>query len=169
MAPNILPLKDINLNSKDYTIHALVVEKGMPKISAKTSSQYQRLVLQDIEVTEPIIRFTQYYSYHLKPIKILKNMTTQQGTRIQATIFGNNIRIFQNTLELYGTYSISNATVTTTLEQFRFLDQKCQLTITGRSPVEEKKVDGLTQRSVKFDFTSLADVGKIKDPDQNLG
>lgn len=142
MAPNILPLKDINLNSKNYTIHALVVEKGMPKASAKTSSQYQRLVLQDLEVTKPIIRFTQYYAYllTLKPIKILENMTTQQGTRIQATIFGNNIWILQNTLELYYTYSISNATVTTTAEQFRFLNQKCQLTINAQSPIEEKRL-----------------------------
>ncbi|KAG5531241.1 hypothetical protein RHGRI_026006 [Rhododendron griersonianum] len=118
MAPNILPLKDINLNSKNYTIHAIVLEKNMPKTSTKSSSQYQRLVLQDIE--------------------------------------------------LYHTYSITNAAVTTTLEQFRFLEQKCQLTISARSPVEAKKIDGLTQRSIKFNFTPLADIGQIKDPDPNL-
>ncbi|XP_058198305.1 replication protein A 70 kDa DNA-binding subunit B-like [Rhododendron vialii] len=139
MAPNILPLKDINLNSKNYTIHAIVVEKNMPKTSSKSSSLYQRLELQDI-----------------------------QGTRIQATIFGNNIKILENTLELYHTYSISNAAVTATVEQFRFLEQKCQLTISARSPVESKKIDGLTQRSIRFNFTPLAHLNQIKDPDPNL-
>lgn len=72
-------------------------------------------------------------------------------------------------LELYHTYAITNATVTTTVEQFRFLEQKCQLTISARSPVESKKIDGLTQRSIKFNFTPLANLGQIKDPDPSLG
>ncbi|KAG5512700.1 hypothetical protein RHGRI_038883 [Rhododendron griersonianum] len=139
MAPNILPLKDINLNSKNYTIHAIVLEKNIPKTSSKSSSQYQRLVLQDIE-----------------------------GTKIQAAIFGNNIKILENTLQLYHPYSISNAAVITTPKQYRFLEQRCQLIISAHSPVEGKKIGGLTQRSIKFNFTPLADLGQIKVPDPSL-
>ncbi|KAI8525501.1 hypothetical protein RHMOL_Rhmol13G0235000 [Rhododendron molle] len=90
------------------------------------------------------------------------------GTKIQATVFGTNIRILEDTLKLYQTYSISNAIVTTTPEQFRFLDQKCQLTIHGRTPVKAIKIDGLTQRSIKYNFTPLANVSQVNDPDPNV-
>ncbi|XP_058191895.1 replication protein A 70 kDa DNA-binding subunit D-like [Rhododendron vialii] len=139
MAPNILPLKEVNLDSKNYTIQAIIVEKSMPKQSTKGSSQYQRFMLQD-----------------------------KEGTKIQATVFGTNIRILEDTLKLYHTYSISNDVVTATPEQFRFLEQKCQLTINAHTPVEAIKIDGLTQRSIKYDFTPLASLGQINDPDPNL-
>lgn len=50
MALNILPVKDINLDSRNYTIQVIIVEKTLPKKSSKSNSQYQRFVLQDIEV-----------------------------------------------------------------------------------------------------------------------
>ncbi|KAI8551263.1 hypothetical protein RHMOL_Rhmol06G0171900 [Rhododendron molle] len=140
MAKNLLPLRNINLDSKNYTVEAIIVEKAMPKKSARTGSEYQRFVLQDIE-----------------------------GTKIQATIFGTNIRTFENTLKLFHTYSITNATVNTTSEEFRFLEQRCQLIINSRSPVEEIKIDGLTMRSIKFDFTPIDMLGRINVPNSTIG
>ncbi|KAI8567943.1 hypothetical protein RHMOL_Rhmol02G0160400 [Rhododendron molle] len=52
MAKNILPLKNIDLDSKNYTVEAIIVKKGMPKKSAKSGSQYQRFVLQDIQIQD---------------------------------------------------------------------------------------------------------------------
>ncbi|KAI8572003.1 hypothetical protein RHMOL_Rhmol01G0164900 [Rhododendron molle] len=135
-----LPLKDINHDFKNYTIQATIVEKAIPWKSAKSGSQYQRFVLQDIE-----------------------------GTRIQATVFGSNIRIFENTLKLFYTYSITNAGVDTTPEEFRFLEQRCQLNINARMPVEEMKVDSLTMRSIKFNFTPIAMLSEISLPNSTLG
>lgn len=99
----------------------------------------------------------------------INKLTIEQGTKIQATIYGTNIQILENTLKLHQTYSITNATVTTTPDQFCFLEQKYQLTISARSPVEAKKVDGLKDRSIKYNFTPLADLRQIKDPNPNIG
>lgn len=50
MALNILPLREITLTARNYTIEAIIIEKSIPRKSTKSASQYQRFVLQDIEV-----------------------------------------------------------------------------------------------------------------------
>lgn len=169
MAPNILPLKEINLQSRNYTIHAIVVERGIPRTSAKGTSQYQRLVLQDSEVIHLVIKSYIAHSITYRKIKILTQIIIVQGTRIQATIYGNDIRILENRLQLFQTYSITNATVTATQENFRFLEQKNQLTISARNPVREMTIDGLTLRSIKYNFTPIIALTEVTDPDPNLG
>ncbi|KAI8534732.1 hypothetical protein RHMOL_Rhmol10G0119700 [Rhododendron molle] len=95
-------------------------------------------------------------------------LTTPQGARIQATVFGSNIHVFENTLKLFHTYSITNANINTTPEEFRFLEQRCQLIINSRTPVEGFKVDNLTMRSIKFNFTPIAMLSKINVPNFTL-
>ncbi|XP_058200955.1 replication protein A 70 kDa DNA-binding subunit D-like [Rhododendron vialii] len=127
MAPNIIPLKDVTLTSKNYTIQAMVIEKNIPRMSRTSSSLYQRIMLQD-----------------------------KEENKIQATIFGYNIRILESSLKLYHTYFITNAGVTATPEIFRVLENKNQLAINARTPVEEMQIDGLTMRTIKYNFTPIA-------------
>lgn len=50
MVQNIVPLKDIDLTSKDFTIQVMVIEKEIAKPTSKKSIPCQRFMLQDIEV-----------------------------------------------------------------------------------------------------------------------
>ncbi|KAI8524325.1 hypothetical protein RHMOL_Rhmol13G0141700 [Rhododendron molle] len=50
MAPNVIPLKDITLTSKNFTVQAMVVEKNIPRMSSSGTSLYQRIVLKDKEL-----------------------------------------------------------------------------------------------------------------------
>ncbi|KAF7147897.1 hypothetical protein RHSIM_Rhsim03G0120000 [Rhododendron simsii] len=140
MAPNIIPLRDIVLTSKNYTVQAMVIEKNIPRMSSTSTSFYQRIMLQD-----------------------------KEGNKIQASIFGQNIRILEQTLKLYHTYSITNAAVTETPQLFRFLENKNQLAINARTPVEEIHIDGLTQRTVKYSFTPTTALHQVKSRDAKLG
>ncbi|KAG5533517.1 hypothetical protein RHGRI_027635 [Rhododendron griersonianum] len=51
---------------------------------------------------------------------------------------------------------------------FRFLENKCQLAIKARTPVEEIHIDGLTQRTVKYNFTPIAALHQVKNRDTKL-
>ncbi|KAG5537862.1 hypothetical protein RHGRI_025084 [Rhododendron griersonianum] len=139
MAPNIIPLKDVTLTSRNYTVQAMVIEKNIPRRSKTNSSLYQRIMLQD-----------------------------KEGNKMQATIFGYNVKILESSLNLYRTYSITNATVTKTLEIFRFLENKNQLAINGHTPVEEIQIDGLTMRTMQYNFTPISALPQIKQPDPRL-
>ncbi|KAI8524324.1 hypothetical protein RHMOL_Rhmol13G0141700 [Rhododendron molle] len=140
MAPNVIPLKDITLTSKNFTVQAMVVEKNIPRMSSSGTSLYQRIVLKDKE----------------------KN-------RMQATVFGYNIRVFESSLKLYHTYSITNLGVGATPELFCFLENKNQLRINACTPVEEIETDGLTMRTMKYNFTPIVDLQQIKEANPKLG
>lgn len=174
MALNILPLREITLTARNYTIEAIVIEKSIPRKSTKGSSQYQRFVLQDIEVIHLYIiaHICKLYFYtSTVPFQTDFYMTSikLQGTKIQATVFGTDIRVFENTLKLFHVYSITNAAINLTVERFRFLAQNCQLIINARTPVQEIKVDGLTQRSIQFALTPIAMLHQINDLNATLG
>lgn len=137
MSKQICPVRDITMASKRYTIEAMIVEKGMPRTTSKIAKPYQRILLQEAE-----------------------------GTKIQGTIFGEDIAILSNTLKMFQT--ISNATVNRLDVQHRFVDHPFQLKISARTPIQAKLIDGLTIRTVKFNFTPVADTGIIEDVDNKI-
>ncbi|KAG5561562.1 hypothetical protein RHGRI_004567 [Rhododendron griersonianum] len=139
MAPNIMALKDITLTSKNFTVQAIVVEKNIPRMSSSGTSLYQRIMLQD-----------------------------KEENRMQATVFGYNIKVFESSLKLYHTYSITNPTVRLTPEMFPFLENKNQLGINARTPVEEIEIDGLTMRTMKYNFTPITSLQQIKEANPRL-
>jgi len=51
VSKHICPLRDVTIEKKRYTIEAMVVEKGMPRTKFKIAKPYQRIVLQDAEVS----------------------------------------------------------------------------------------------------------------------
>ncbi|KAI8559895.1 hypothetical protein RHMOL_Rhmol04G0211500 [Rhododendron molle] len=87
MAPNRFSISNINWQSRKWMAEVMVAEKSLPKIPSGRGRPYQMLILQDIE-----------------------------GKQVQATIFGNDINLLSNTLKIYHTYSITNATVNTIAE-----------------------------------------------------
>ncbi|KAG5535836.1 hypothetical protein RHGRI_023565 [Rhododendron griersonianum] len=87
---------------------------------------------------------------------------------MQATVFGYDIKVFESSLKLYHTYSITNPTVRLTPEMFRFLENKNQLGINARTPVEEIEIDGLTMRTMKYNFTPITSLQQIKEANPRL-
>lgn len=88
---------------------------------------------------------------------------------MQSIIYGDNIEILANKLKLYHTYAITNPAVTKIRNEFRFLDKMHQLVISAKSPVEEIKIDGFSQRSLQFNFTPLSDLNTIQHTDAKIG
>ncbi|KAG5557534.1 hypothetical protein RHGRI_007691 [Rhododendron griersonianum] len=140
MAPCILPLSNVNLTTSNYAVQVMVIEKNIPRMSTSSNSQYERIILQD-----------------------------KEGNKMQATIFGYNIRILQNTLKMYHTYCITNAAVGQTLEKFRFLENKYQLAINARTPVKEIQIDGLTLRTLRYYFTPISAISQVRVSDAKIG
>ncbi|KAG5552505.1 hypothetical protein RHGRI_010554 [Rhododendron griersonianum] len=109
------------------------------KSSKQSLAKYQRIILQD-----------------------------KEGNKMQATIFGYNIRILQNTLKMYHTYCITNAAVGQTPEKYRFLENKYQLAINARTPVEEIQIDGLTLRTMRYNFTPITAISQVRVTDPKI-
>ncbi|KAG5544391.1 hypothetical protein RHGRI_016969 [Rhododendron griersonianum] len=97
-----------------------------------------------------------------------QNRYDPEENRMQATVFGYDIKVFESSLKLYHTYSITNPTVRLTPEMFRFLENKNQLGINARTPVEEIEIDGLTMRTMKYNFTPINSLQQIKEANPRL-
>lgn len=52
---------------------------------------------------------------------------------------------------------------------FRFLENTNQLAISARTPVEGIHIDGLTQRTVKYNFIPITALHQVKDRHAKLG
>ncbi|XP_058197745.1 uncharacterized protein LOC131313452 [Rhododendron vialii] len=120
-------------------VHVMISEKGLAKSMSNSSSTSQRLLLQDA-----------------------------QGNKMQNMIYGDNIEILANTLKLYHTYAITNAIVMRIKEQLRFLNKLHQLVISAKSPVEEIKINGFSQKSLQFNFTPLSDIHAVQRTDVKI-
>ncbi|KAE9468011.1 hypothetical protein C3L33_00153, partial [Rhododendron williamsianum] len=125
MAPNILPLDKLHPQSRNFTIQCMLTEKAIPRQSADSSSHYQRLVFQDA-----------------------------QGNKMQGIIYGDSIEIFAKRLKVYHT-PITNAVITRIKERFRFLPNIYQIVVNAKTPVEHIEVDGLSIRTLVYNFTSI--------------
>ncbi|KAI8563696.1 hypothetical protein RHMOL_Rhmol03G0129200 [Rhododendron molle] len=59
------------------------------------------------------------------------------------------------------TYCITNAAVGQTPEKYRFVENKYQLAINARTPVEEIQIDGLTLRTMTYNFTPITAISQV--------
>ncbi|KAF7150208.1 hypothetical protein RHSIM_Rhsim02G0151400 [Rhododendron simsii] len=73
MAPSILPLSNVNLTPSNYVVQVMVIEKNVPKMSTSSNSQYQRMILQDKEVTH---LKNQTIRYNFTPITAISQVRT---------------------------------------------------------------------------------------------
>ncbi|KAH7834148.1 hypothetical protein Vadar_013148 [Vaccinium darrowii] len=106
MKQKLKPIKEINRNTKDWTARVNVLEKWPPGIAKDSPTKLQKLILGDAE-----------------------------GTRVQATIFNDDIERLQDTLHTMKSYYISNAVVKTISPQYRMVDFEWQWSISARTPI----------------------------------
>lgn len=88
---------------------------------------------------------------------------------MQGIIFEDNIDILAKTLKIYHTYAITNAPVGKLRDNYRFTPKFHQLVINARTPVEEIKIDGLSIRTLQFNFTPIAALSTIDDRGSTIG
>ncbi|PON72909.1 Nucleic acid-binding, OB-fold containing protein [Trema orientale] len=108
MENQVKNIKEIFPRTRKWTAKVLVAEKRLPRTSTRNSSRYQHLLLVDV-----------------------------QGTRIQATIFDDNIERFENTLIMFKTYNISNAIVNRIMPAHRVIDNQYQWIINDKTKINE--------------------------------
>lgn len=88
---------------------------------------------------------------------------------VQATIFGSDIDILSDTLQIFHTYSISNATVQPILSEHKIIENPYQWILYARTPIEATPVEGLNVRSLNYNFTSLGDLADHSQPGETVG
>lgn len=139
MAPTVIDFSQIKPGINYYKTSAMVIEKALPHTLGKTSTIFQRIVLQN-----------------------------SKGEKMQAGIYGFNIKILEKNLKVYQCYSITNATIAIIPESYRYLEIPYQLTLSARTPIEEIHIDGLTMRSLKYNFTQLSGLEHIAESGPNI-
>ncbi|KAG5566976.1 hypothetical protein RHGRI_002514 [Rhododendron griersonianum] len=130
MTSNMKMLKDIVPGVPNWTAEVMVIEKGLPRL-AKNKRLYQKLVFIDSE-----------------------------GSKIQGTIFQQDMRFLKNTLKIYHTYRISNAIINDTPAQHQVIDNDHEWVLYARTPIEEVAVKELSITAFKYNFVPLADLTK---------
>ncbi|KAG5557452.1 hypothetical protein RHGRI_007630 [Rhododendron griersonianum] len=96
MAENLFAIEDVKEGMMNWTVKAMVIERGYPRITS-ASQTYQKIILID-----------------------------SKGTKMQCTIWNTDIPVLEDTLELYHSYLISNAKVDTTVPEFQIFDSPLQ-------------------------------------------
>ncbi|KAG5532702.1 hypothetical protein RHGRI_027111 [Rhododendron griersonianum] len=130
MTSNMKMLKDIVPGVPNWTAEVMVIEKGLPRL-AKNKRLYQKLVFIDSE-----------------------------GSKIQGTIFQQDMRFLKNTLKIYHTYRISIAIINDTPAQHQVIDNDHEWVLYARTPIEEVAVKELSITALKYNFVPLADLTK---------
>lgn len=92
-----------------------------------------------------------------------------QGTKVQGTIFGQDMNVLKDTLKMYKTYSISNAVVQPTPPEHRVIDNDYQWLLYARTPIEEIVVETLCIRALKYDFVPLAQISNHANSGTGIG
>ncbi|XP_062104302.1 uncharacterized protein LOC133815480 [Humulus lupulus] len=126
MERQIKSIKEIFPRSKNWICKVLVAEKHPPRNSRRNSSIFQHLLLVD-----------------------------KEGTRIQATIFEENIQKYEKLIIMFKTYNISNALVNFIPQQYRIVDNKYQWIInehTAVKEVEDEEIINAPQELYNFSF-----------------
>ncbi|KAH7851549.1 hypothetical protein Vadar_013226 [Vaccinium darrowii] len=121
-------INEIQPGMRNWGANIIVTEKSLPKM-ATNGKVYQKLMFRDSE-----------------------------GTRIQAVIFGNDIDTLGETLKIYHTYCIRNATVQEIPTRHKIIESPNQWILSERTPIEEATVDDLSMRNLKYNFMPLGDI-----------
>lgn len=89
---------------------------------------------------------------------------------MQASIFGNDIRLLANTLKPLHKYCISNASVQGIDSKFRVVPNEYQWTISGRTPIIElNNTEEASLIAPVFNFVSFSDLFKHINSVEDIG
>ncbi|KAG5538290.1 hypothetical protein RHGRI_019025 [Rhododendron griersonianum] len=127
---NFFTIKDVKEGMINWTVQTMVIERGYPRITSRDQT-YQKIILVDSE-----------------------------GTKMQCTIWNADIPVLEDTLELYHSYSISNAKVDMTVPEFRICYSPLQWTLSARTPIEEIAGVLYNIKCVKYEYVPLADLSE---------
>ncbi|KAL9243304.1 hypothetical protein vseg_017206 [Gypsophila vaccaria] len=86
-------------------------------------------------------------------------LTDEDGTQIQATMFNEAARKFYDTFEMGRAYYISKGTLKVANKQFRTLPNDYEMNLNEYSLVEEAKDEGVFIPETKFDFVPIDQLG----------
>ncbi|KAL5574918.1 hypothetical protein UlMin_016617 [Ulmus minor] len=136
MSRQHIPVKDITIGTKGWTMKVIVEAKGMPRSSQRSPVKYQRMILRD-----------------------------SAGTKVQVTIFDSDIDKFSDVLTLYKTYYISNAVVKTILPQHRISSNDYQWHINSKTVVEEVTEEYLSISVSPYNFVPFSEFSKYINSD----
>lgn len=123
MDRKLTPIKNITKSTKNWTAKVKVLEKWRPRTAQHSPLKFQKLILADAE-----------------------------GSRVQATIFDENIQKLEGTLEVYNTYLISNAEVKFVPPQFRKIDFEWQWQINASTLIQTFDESSSHQDFLNLDF-----------------
>ncbi|KAK9669118.1 hypothetical protein RND81_13G110500 [Saponaria officinalis] len=86
-------------------------------------------------------------------------LTDEDGTQIQATMFNEAARKFYDTFQMGRAYYISKGSLKVANKQFRTLPNDYEMTLNENSFVEEAKDEGVFIPETKFDFVPIDQLG----------
>ncbi|KAL9227314.1 hypothetical protein vseg_003016 [Gypsophila vaccaria] len=86
-------------------------------------------------------------------------LTDEDGTEIQATMFNEAARKFYDTFQVGQAYYISKGTLKVANKQYRTVQNDYEMTLNENSLVEEVKDEGVFIPETKFDFVPIDQLG----------
>ncbi|XP_041010101.1 uncharacterized protein LOC121254208 [Juglans microcarpa x Juglans regia] len=132
-------IKDITQNTRNWKIKMIVAEKSPKRATQNSPTRYQNLVLIDVE-----------------------------GNRVQAVIFGKDIDLRDDTLNVYQSYYIANAFVKPLDTRHRREAYELQWIINSRTIVENIKYDESSLKPPDYNIVPLNQLDIHKDTDAEI-
>ncbi|GFZ11310.1 hypothetical protein Acr_22g0007080 [Actinidia rufa] len=129
MAPRLSFIDDINPQSRNWTVKVQVLEKSYPRNSPSSPTRYQRLILGDVK-----------------------------GGRVQASIFSNDIELYEKTLSLFSSYYVSNAIVRPITVTHQVVPHQFQWIINSRTLVENVNDDEVNNVVPNYNFCLFSEL-----------
>ena len=168
MDDDITPINKITSSTRDWTAKVRVIEKWNPRVAKGSSVRYQKLILADVEVNF-VSRKTYLSNAFISQIKNLAICyeikhdiyMCFQGTRVMATIFANQINLFEHNLKLFQTYYISNAGVNFVEKKYRLGPHPWQWTIHGSTLIQEVENAAKNPNLLVYNFIPLQSIHNL--------
>ncbi|KAL2459798.1 replication protein A 70 kDa DNA-binding subunit B-like [Forsythia ovata] len=127
-------ISNVSPGSSGWTVKVVVTEKVSPRIAQKSPTKYQNLILMDTE-----------------------------GSTVQATLYGQNITVFQDQLTLGNTYLVSNAMVKITNPEYMAKSGEVQWIISGRTRIRKVEENNSNLIMSTYTFTDFEDFPNYMD------
>ncbi|XP_041003912.1 replication protein A 70 kDa DNA-binding subunit B-like [Juglans microcarpa x Juglans regia] len=132
-------IKDITQNTRNWKIKMIVAEKSPKRVAQNSPTKNQNLVLMDVE-----------------------------GNRVQAVIFGKDIDLRDDTLNVYQSYYIANAFVKPLDARHRREAYELQWIINSRTIVENIEYDESPLKPPDYNIIPFNQLDIYKDTDAEV-
>ncbi|KAL2471618.1 Nucleic acid-binding [Abeliophyllum distichum] len=131
--------REVSPGTAGWTVKVVVAENFSPRVTQKSPTKYQNLILMD-----------------------------SKGSTVQATLYGQNIIVFQDELILGKTYLISNALIKETSAQYKEKSGEVQWTISRRTRICRVEENNNNLLISTYSFTDFKDLPKYMDSNVDI-